>query len=183
MNPHRRNLLGSLYLAAFILGAVGPHGAALAKDRKPPRIECDVSIPCPAEEAWTAWTTKEGLESFLARSARVTPEVGGAFALDLAGSSPVELDARSPRILGMDVPRSLSFEWIIPLPKAAARDSMTVVTIRIEQVSPQRCRVHLEHSGWAVGEEATEAFAYSQQSWRLVLRSLRSALIARGRGR
>jgi len=180
MNRHRRGLLVSLATFTLIVGAISPHRAAPAEERRLPRIECDVSLPCAAEEVWAAWTTAEGLESFLARSARVTPEEGGEYMVDLGGGSPGELlHSRSPRILHVDAPRALSFEWVIPLPQAATRDPMTVVTIHIEPVSPQRSRVRLEHTGWTLGEETTEAFAYSQRSWKAVLRNLRSALAVR----
>ena len=59
---------------------------------------------------------------------------------------------------------------------------MTIVTIRIEPVSQNRCRVRLEHTGWAIGDHDTEEFAYSQRSWKIVLRNLRSALTVRNEG-
>lgn len=184
MNLRQRGLASTLCAFTLILGAISPRQAAFAGGRRPPRIECDVSIPCTAEEAWAAWTTAPGLESFLARSARVTLEEGGEYLLDLgAGGSGDRLYSRSPRILHIDAPRALSFEWIVPLPQAAARDSMTVVTVRIEPLSPQRCRVRLEHTGWAPGDEDTEAFAYSQRLWKMALWNLRSTLTVRGRGR
>jgi hypothetical protein len=114
----------------------------------------------------------------------VTLEEGGEYRLDLgAGGSGDPPHSRFPRLLHVDAPRALSFEWVVPLPQAAARDSMTVVTVRIEPVSPQRCRVRLEHTGWVPGDEDTEAFAYSRRSWKMALRNLRSALTVRGRGR
>lgn len=181
MNLNRRDLLVSLYTFTVILGAISPHQAAFALERTPPRIKGDISIPCTAEEAWAAWTTAEGLESFLARSARVSLVEGGEYVIDRRGGGPGDLlHTRSPRILRIDAPRELSFEWVIPLPEAAARDPMTIVTIRIEPVSPQRTRVRLEHTGWTSGEKKAEAFAYSQRAWKIVLRNLRSALSVRG---
>ena len=171
MNGRLRMLCVASLLATL------PESAA-AKDRTPPRITYDVIVACPAEEAWKAWTTAKGLESFLARKAQVDLRVGGAYVIQF-GPKEVQLP-REPRILQLDVPHTISFEWIIPLPNATARDPMTVVSVQVESVSGERCKVHLEHTGWSDRDRETEDFRYSRQSWKVVLESLRTALTKRG---
>ena len=169
------NLAEVLAILGLTLVGAATTEPVQAKEGKPPRIECDVSLPCSVEEVWAAWTTPEGLESFLARSAKISLKEGGDYDIDLGGGSPSELlHSRPPQILHVDAPRMLKFEWVVPLPEAAARDPMTVVTVRLEPASGRKCRVRLEHSGWTPGEESTEAFAYSQRSWKMVLRNLRT---------
>ena len=51
-------------------------GAAQAAERA---IEKEVVVNATLDQAWEAWTTREGIRSFFAPDAVVEPRVGGAF--------------------------------------------------------------------------------------------------------
>ena len=49
---------------------------AMAAERS---IDKLIVVPATLDQAWDAWTTREGITSFFAPDARVEPKVGGAF--------------------------------------------------------------------------------------------------------
>ena len=60
--------------AAWVLAAgVAP---ATAAERS---IDLQVTVPAPPEQVWQAWTTREGVRSFMAPDAVVEARPGGAF--------------------------------------------------------------------------------------------------------
>jgi uncharacterized protein YndB with AHSA1/START domain len=172
-------------LLALALQACAPGGGSVAdtKASPPPRIECKVTVSGEPEEVWALWTTPEGLERFLVRSARVVPEVGGQYSLDLGAGYLAELAGVSPPTIRAIVqPSALSFDWIIPLPGASTREPKTTVTIHIDRLPKGRSHVRLEHEGWNIGDEKSEAFGYSRKFWSAVLKALRHALERREGG-
>ena len=57
---------------ALCLGA----GVAVAAERS---IDKETVVAASLDDAWAAWTTREGIISFFAPHAKIEPRVGGAF--------------------------------------------------------------------------------------------------------
>ena len=53
--------------------------AALLSQAAERAIEKEVVVRATLDEAWAAWTTREGIVSFFAPDAVIDPRVGGAF--------------------------------------------------------------------------------------------------------
>ena len=53
--------------------------AALLLQAAERAIEKEVVVRATLDEAWAAWTPREGITSFSAPNAKVEPRVGGAF--------------------------------------------------------------------------------------------------------
>jgi len=65
-----RPLLASM--AALVIMSSLAHAAERSIDK-------EVVLAATPEQAWQAWTTREGITSFFAPDARIEPRVGGAF--------------------------------------------------------------------------------------------------------
>ena len=61
-------------VAAVLLMLVAVPAAAAERS-----IDKSIVVPATLDQAWDAWTTREGITSFFAPDARIEPKVGGAF--------------------------------------------------------------------------------------------------------
>jgi len=77
-----------IFLCALLL--VGPLQAGEKS------IDKDVVVNATLEQAWDAWTTREGLVSFFAPDAQVEPRVGGAFHLHFDPGAPAGAKGADP---------------------------------------------------------------------------------------
>jgi Activator of Hsp90 ATPase homolog 1-like protein len=69
-----RPALRSLF--AFVTALVVASSIAQAAERS---IDKEIVLMATPEQAWQAWTTREGITSFFAPDARIEPRAGGAF--------------------------------------------------------------------------------------------------------
>ena len=72
-----------------------------------------MDIATPRDRLWEAWTTPEGLSSWLCLRADVEPAVGGRFELfwNPDASRPESDSTLGCRVLSIDRPRLLQFTW------------------------------------------------------------------------
>jgi len=144
--------------------------AARAAERA---LDKEVLVHAPVEQVWQAWTTREGIVSFMAPEAEIEPRVGGAFhihfdPLAAAGSK----GADDMRFLALQPPRMLSFDWNAPPSLPEARGQHTFVVLRFAPVDAGSTRVTLHHVGWGDGGEWDKAYLYFDRAWGLVLGNL-----------
>jgi uncharacterized protein YndB with AHSA1/START domain len=156
--------------AAALLCAIGIAGAQAAERA----IEKSVEIAATLEQAWQAWTTREGITSFFAPDAKIEPRVGGAFQIYIDPGAPAgSKGADDMRYLALQPQRMLSFDWNAPPSLPEARAQRTVVILRFEPVDANTTRVRLHHVGWGDGGEWDRAYAYFDRAWGNVLASLK----------
>lgn len=137
-------------------------------------IDKDVVIAATAEQAWAAWTTREGITSFFAPDARVEARVGGPFEIYIDPlAEPGLRGADSMRFMALQAPRMLSFDWNAPPSLPQARAQRTFVVVRLTPVSERETRVTLHHTGWGDGDEWDKAYAYFDRAWGNVLANLK----------
>jgi len=173
-NRTRPALLPGLTLALGLgLGlalALGPT-AARAAERA---IDKEMVIPATVEQAWGAWTTREGIVSFLAPEARIEPRVGGAFQIHFdPGAAPGSKGADDMRFLALQPMKMISFDWNAPPSLPEARTQRTFVVVRFAPVDERSTRVTLHHTGWGEGGEWDQAYAYFDRAWGVVLGNLK----------
>lgn len=153
-------------LAACGLPAIGT-GAERA-------IVKEVVVAATPQQAWDAWTTREGITSFFAPDAKVEPRVGGAFAIYIDPTAEPGLKgADDMRFMALQPPKMLSFDWNAPPSLPEARQQRTFVVVRIEPVADGQARVTLTHTGWGDGGEWDKAYAYFDRAWGNVLGNLK----------
>ena len=140
---------------------------AVAEERM---IHKEVVVAVPAAEAWRAWTTKEGLESFFAPEAVVEPRPDGAFDIHMNPyAEPGMKGADGMRVLGVQEGRMISFTWNAPPSLPEARKQRTAVIVRTEALDDTHTRVSLTHVGWGSGGEWDKAYDYFDKAWGRVL--------------
>jgi uncharacterized protein YndB with AHSA1/START domain len=153
-------------VAACALGA----GLAAAAERA---IDKEIVVQATLDQAWDAWTTREGITSFFAPDARIDPKPGGAFEVYINPyAAPGLKGADDMRYLALQPKRMLSFTWNAPPSLPEARQQRTVVIIRFTPVSDTQTRVTLHHTGWGDGGEWDQTFAYFDKAWSNVLGNL-----------
>lgn len=136
-------------------------------------LDKDVVIKASLEQAWAAWTTKEGITSFFAPDAEIDPRVGGAFHIFINPyGKPGEKGADDMRYLALQPHKMLSFDWNAPPSLPEVRQQHTVVIVRFEAVDDKTTRVRLHHVGWGDGGEWDKAYAYFDKAWGNVLGNL-----------
>lgn len=160
--------LAALFLAAF--GVMAASGA-LAAERAIDKI---IEIPATLEQAWDAWTTREGITSFFAPDAEIDARVGGAFHIHIDPTAPPgSKGADDMRFMALQPRKMLSFDWNAPPSLPEARAQRTFVVIRFEPISDKSTRVTLHHTGWGEGGEWDRAHAYFDRAWGNVLGNLK----------
>ncbi len=163
-----------MIFAAWLPAVVSLHFAvppAAAAERS---IDKEVVVAATQDEAWAAWTTREGVVSFFAPEAEVDARPGGAFHIHFDPTAPAgSKGADDMRFLAVQPKKMLSFDWNAPPSLPEARAQRTVVVVRFEPVSPRETRVTLHHTAWGSGGEWDDAYAYFDRAWGNVLANLK----------
>ena len=137
-------------------------------------IEKQIEIAATLDQAWDAWTTREGIVSFFAPDAEIEPRVGGAFHIHIdPGAPPGSRGADDMRYLALQPKKMLSFDWNAPPHLPAARAQRTLVILRFEPLGEKLTRVTVHHTGWGDGGEWDQAYAYFDRAWGNVLANLK----------
>ncbi len=161
----RATLTGLLALMP-LLGTV-VHAAERAIDRS-------VDVVATLDQAWDAWTTREGITSFFAPDAKIEARVGGAFEVYFdPGAAPGAKGADDMRFMALQPKKMLSFTWNAPPHLPAARGQRTLVVVRFEPLGDRLTRITLHHTGWGDGGEWDQAYAYFERAWGGVLGNLK----------
>jgi uncharacterized protein YndB with AHSA1/START domain len=166
----RRRVIALALLAAATawLGAAAPAAAA---ERS---IDKEVIVAATLDQAWDAWTTREGIVSFFAPDARIEPRVGGAFHIYIDPTAEPGLKgADDMRFMALQPKRMLSFDWNAPPSLPEARAQRTFVVIRFAPVDAVTTRVTLHHTGWGDGGQWDQTHAYFDRAWGHVLGNLK----------
>jgi uncharacterized protein YndB with AHSA1/START domain len=161
------NAGATIFGAALALAAASTQAAERAIDK-------EVVLAATLEQAWQAWTTREGVTSFFAPDARVEARVGGPFEVYMDPGAPAGMKgADDMRFLAVQPMAMLSFDWNAPPSLPQARAQRTFVVVRFAPVDAQRTRVTLHHTGWGDGGEWDKAYAYFDRAWAAVLGNLK----------
>lgn len=135
--------------------------------RNPDRIiRAEVIVEARLEEVWNAWTTEDGVKSFLAPACSVDPRVNGSYEILFDPTAdPGQRGTEGARILALEPRKMLSITWNAPPELPEVRKEWTHVVIRLEELPKDRTKVTLTHDGWGEGGEWDEAFAYFARAW------------------
>ena len=137
-------------------------------------IDKEVIVAAPIEAVWQSWTTKAGIESFFSPEAEIDARVGGAFHIHIDPyAAPGLKGADDMRVMALQPPKMLSFDWNAPPSLPDARRQRTFVIVRLADVDGKSTRVTLHHTGWGDGGEWDKTYAYFDSAWGYVLGNLK----------
>lgn len=165
-----------LLLTAFHAGA--PTGAQAAPESPYGKTPTDRSIELSAvidgtpEEVFSAWTTASGANRFFGVDATIEPRVGGVYEIYFLSRDHPEAEAnssRGARVLEIDPPRRLAFEWAAPPFASELNTSPLPTWVEIELQSPpadpSRTLLHLSHRGFGDGPLWDRVHAFFERNW------------------
>ena len=157
-----------LPLGRVALAVLGPARAGAER-----AIDKQVVVNATLDQAWDAWTTREGIVAFLAPDAKIEPRVGGAFEIYFDPYAPAgSKGADGMRFMALQPKKMLSFDWNAPPSLPEARQQRSFVVVRFEPLDDRQTRVTLHHTGWGDGGEWDKAYAYFDRAWGNVLANL-----------
>lgn len=162
-----------LWICRVLLAVALSLGAACAQAAER-AIDKTIDVAATLDQAWSAWTTREGIISFFAPDARIEPRVGGAFQVYIDPlAAPGMKGADDMRFMAVQPKKMISFDWNAPphLPEARAQRSFVVV--RFEPLGENMTRITLHHTGWGDGGEWDKSYAYFDRAWGGVLGNLK----------
>jgi uncharacterized protein YndB with AHSA1/START domain len=121
-----------LLLATLVTGAEAAERA----------IDKQIEVPATLDQAWDAWTTREGITSFFAPDAQVEARAGGAFEIYFdPTAAPGSKGADGMQFMALQPKTMLSFTWNAPPHLPQARQQRTLVVVRFEPVGDKATRV------------------------------------------
>ncbi len=137
-------------------------------------LKKEIVIPAPRADVWRAWTTTDGVKSFMSPEARVELRVGGPFEIYFVPSSPPGMrGSEGCRFLSFLPMEILSFEWNAPPQFGELRYQHTQVIMRFFDVPPDSTRLEFFQYGWGQGEKWDSVYSYFERAWGNVLENLR----------
>ena len=172
---HQAPVVSVASVAATLLCAALTPWLAVPAAAAEKSIDKEVLVAASLEQAWQAWTTREGIISFFAPDAKIEPRVGGAFQIYIdPGAAPGAKGADDMRYLALQPQKMISFDWSAPPHLPEARQQRTFVVVRFAFVEDKTTRVTLHHTGWGEGGEWDKTYAYFNGAWGNVLGSMKT---------
>ena len=137
-------------------------------------IDKQIEVAATLDQAWDAWTTREGITSFFAPDAKIEPRVGGAFQIYFDPlAQPGLKGADDMRYMAVQPKKMISFDWNAPPSLPEARQQRSFVVVRFEPLADKLTRVTLHHTGWGEGGEWDKTYTYFDRTWGFVLGNLK----------
>ena len=132
-------------------------GAVKVTETRTParRLDLEVVVPATVEQVWTAFTTADGLVTWLGPSAKVRMELGGEWEVSFGAGAPAGGNVLSWLPMEMLSVHAMAPEWF-----PTVRRDRTIAVFRFEPVGERQTRVRLAQIGWKDGEEWDKAFEY-----------------------
>ena len=129
-------------------------------------LHTEILVNAPLEAVWEAWTTEEGVLSFLAPACKIDLRPDGAYEIYFNPDAPPgERGGDGLKVLAVQPMQMLSFTWNAPPSLPQVRPQHTHVTLRFKAESDQQTWLSFHHDGWGSGGEWDKAYEYFQRAW------------------
>lgn len=146
-------------------------------------ISCSTVVHAPIGDVWAAWTTDDGIRSWLVEDSHIELRVGGPYEwyfYSPAESVDGQRGSEGCQVIGYQAPTLLTFTWNAPPHLPIARAQRTVCLLRLREVGAQQTWVTLTELGWGDGGQWDEAFNYFAAAWGRVLDRLQAHFSSAG---
>ncbi len=142
-------------------------------------INLSAWLGCNVNQAFTMFTNKEHLQSWLPVVANVEPKVGGVLEISWASKTKNKKKGKKKKttmrckILAYEPNKYIAFEWKGPVDKAFMNSSEQGTQVSIyflpinvkKKSNMQFTEVHLTLTGWETTEDGNEARKWFEDSW------------------
>ncbi len=127
-----------------------------------------VVLNCLKGKAFEMFTSNKGLESWLTVKADVQPQPGGKYELFWEPADPQNNSTIGCKVLAIDKPNFLNFEWKGPKQyKHFMNNAMPLTNVTVIFTAlGDRTRVSLIHTGWRDTKDWEEARRYFIKAWK-----------------
>jgi len=131
-------------------------------------------LNCSIEKAFEMFTSNKNLENWLTIKANVEPQIGGKYELFWEPDNPEYNSTIGCKILAIDRPNYLNFEWRGPkqykhfMNNAQPLTNVTVIFL----AQGDQAHVILIHTGWRETEDWEQARQYFISAWKVVFGQL-----------
>ena len=133
-------------------------------------LTTEFEVNAPIEKVWNAWTTPDGIKTFVAPDSKVELGVDGAYEMYfLPEAKPGERGGEGMRILGLEPMRRFAFTWSAPPAISYVRGQRTMVILEFEKKDARRTLVRFTQLGWGEGASWDEAYEYFDHAWNEVV--------------
>jgi uncharacterized protein YndB with AHSA1/START domain len=142
-------------MIALVLAAIMAGPVTVEKVAEPVRtLRFEVIVPAAIDDVWTAFTTAEGLSSWLWRDVRVDARPGGDWLAIFPQST------GGGTILALTPKRQIVIAALAPDRFPIVRETRTQATFEFSPVSASSTKVTLVQTGWKSGAEWDAAYNY-----------------------
>jgi uncharacterized protein YndB with AHSA1/START domain len=167
----------ALFLFALAAVAEGPLAGqsrvSVTKDDVPHRVlKMEVGVPASQEAVWQAFSSSEGLSTWLTPGAVVDLRKGGEWTAHFPGGK-----TGGGTILSFIPGREMTMSAMAPEWFPTVRAERTTATFRFLSLGPGSTRVQLEQTGWKEGEEWNKAYDYLAKGNAQLLETLRRRFV------
>ena len=133
-------------------------------------IRSEVIVGGTIHEVWDAWTTEEGVTSFLAPACNIDLRPDGVYEILFDPSAPPgERGGEGLRVMAIQPKTMFSFTWNAPPSLPQVRSQRTHVIIRLSAEDERNTRVTLHHDGWGAGGQWDDAYRYFDRAWNQIV--------------
>jgi uncharacterized protein YndB with AHSA1/START domain len=153
--------IGGAFVVAAVLFGAGFSGARAAGPVTVTRLTSpekalrfEVTVPGTLDQVWAAFTTQDGLATWLWRDVRVEARPGGDWLVIFPGST------GGGTIVSLAPKTQLVVAALAPEKFPTVRKDRTTATFAFAAVSPTSTRVTLVQTGWKTGAEWDAAYEY-----------------------
>jgi uncharacterized protein YndB with AHSA1/START domain len=142
-------------------------------DRNPGRtLHHEIVVEASLEDVWEAWTTNEGINSFLSPHCDVELKIGGKYEIYFDMSAEPGLrGAEGCHVLSYLPMEMLSYEWNAPpsIPGLRSVNAQTWVVMQFVDLGDGTVRIEHTMLGIGEGEDWDKYIAYFERAWTNVL--------------
>jgi uncharacterized protein YndB with AHSA1/START domain len=132
-------------------------------------VSAEIVVGAELGEVWHAWTTEEGIKTFLAPACVVDLRPGGPYEVYFSPEAPPgERGGEGNRVMSVQPMKMLSFSWNAPPALSMVREQRTHVVVRFF-AEERGTRVALHHDGWGSGGEWDRAYEYFERAWKQIV--------------
>ncbi|MCF8241963.1 MAG: SRPBCC domain-containing protein [Melioribacteraceae bacterium] len=131
------------------------------------KLYFEFTVNAAAEDAYNAWATNKGVQTFFAPGSDVNAELFGKYHIYFFPEAPEgQRGSENNVVLSHEPGKMFSFTWDSPPSLPTIRNHQrTVVLIRFQQLDENSTRVKFLQTGWGDGEEWDKCYEYFEKAW------------------